>query len=187
MHTTSITLIERLRCCDDERAWERFVHLYTPMIYRWAMRMELSHDVATDLVQEVLTLMVCKLPQFRYDETKSFRGWLRQVTLNRYRELVRRKKICTVPADGGQFPDAGQPDPAEFVEETEYRREIISRAADLIRGDYDEITWTAFWEYVAVGRTPTEVAESLQLSVNSVYLAKSRILKRLRAELDGLL
>ena len=187
LQTTSITLIERLRSRDDQLAWEHFVYLYTPMIYRWAMRMNLSHEVGSELVQEVLALMVSKLPQFRYDRSKSFRAWLRQVTLNRYRELVRGRRISTVTLENCAEPDASQPDPAAFAEEAEYRREVIQRAAELIKGEFDSRTWDAFWDYVAVGRKPPEVAERLGISVNSVYLAKSRILKRLRAELDGLL
>lgn len=187
MHTTSISLLQRLRARDDFEAWDRFVQLYTPMIYRWGVRTGLSSEAAGELVQEVLALLVRKLPEFRYRQKGSFRGWLRRVTINRYRELNRRQRVTTVPMVEYDPIDRNSVEPAVFVEEGEYRAELVNRAMHLIKTDCDEQTWEAFWQYVAVGHSPAEVADKLEISVNSVYLAKSRVLKRLRDELDGLL
>ena len=94
MATTSESLLFRLQnlgTSTDESAWEQFVSLYTPLIFYWARRTGLQQNDAADLVQDVLTKVFLKLPKLQYDRSRSFRGWLRKVTLNRYREIGRRK------------------------------------------------------------------------------------------------
>ena len=73
MDTTSVSLLERLRQPADQQAWERFVRLYTPLLYHWARRLGLSSEDAADLVQDVLARLVAQLPQFTYDPGKRFR------------------------------------------------------------------------------------------------------------------
>ncbi len=121
MYTTSISLLQRLRSRDDQEAWDRFVQLYTPMIYRWGIRSGLSAEAAGELVQDVLALLVAKLPDFRYRQRGSFRGWLRRVTVNRFLELQRRRRITCTPIGQDDLVDTRSPQPASFVEEEEYR------------------------------------------------------------------
>jgi len=90
MATTSSSLLERLRQPEATEAWQRFVHLYTPLLYYWARGTGLPEHDAADLVQDVLVVLVQKLPEFRYDAGQSFRGWLRTITLNKWRERCRR-------------------------------------------------------------------------------------------------
>src|SRR6516164_4646514 len=105
---TPASLLERLRHTTDQDAWGRFVDLYTPVLYSWARRMGLQQADAADLVQDVLTLLVNKLPDFRYDEQRSFRGWLWTLTLNKYRENRRRAPL---PAgNAAQLADLPAPD-----------------------------------------------------------------------------
>src|SRR5205823_5013820 len=87
MHTTPASLLERLQRADEQTAWVRFVELYTPVLFAWARRLGLQAQDAADLVQEVFTVLVRKLPEFRYDRQKSFRGWLRTITLNKWRDV----------------------------------------------------------------------------------------------------
>src|SRR3954465_4015956 len=95
MLSTSITLLQRIRQRDDQAAWERFVALYTPLLYRWAQRAGLSDHDATDLVQDVLILLMTELPSFEYDAARrNFRGWLKTVTINKCRELQRRHVVA---------------------------------------------------------------------------------------------
>src|SRR6185369_6361079 len=87
MLSTSVTLLERVRKRDDQAAWERFVALYTPLLYRWAQRAGLADQDAADLVQDVLVLLMQELPNFEYDAARrNFRGWLKTVTINKCRE-----------------------------------------------------------------------------------------------------
>ena len=76
---TPASLLERLRQPGQDQAWARFVDLYTPLLFYWARRLGCQESEAADLVQEVLLLLVRKLPGFTYDQHKSFRGWLRTI------------------------------------------------------------------------------------------------------------
>src|SRR5690348_13054594 len=90
MHTTPVSLLERVRLPGEQQAWGRFVEIYTPLLYYWSRRMGLQESDAADLVQEVFAILVTKLPQFVYDRNKSFRGWLRTILQNKWRDKQRR-------------------------------------------------------------------------------------------------
>lgn len=111
MHETSFSLLERLRQPADISAWNRFVELYTPLLYYWGRRASLQESDAADLVQDVLTLLVRKLPEFTHDRQHSFRSWLRTVTLNKYRENLRRYSAHQVQG-GSELKDLPAPDAA---------------------------------------------------------------------------
>jgi RNA polymerase sigma-70 factor (ECF subfamily) len=187
MHTTPASLLERLRHPAQPEAWARFVELYTPLLYHWARRTGLQDQDAADLVQEVLLVLVKKLPEFRYDNSKSFRAWLRTVMVNKWREGQRRR---SVPVDQAarlaDLPDP-QNDGAEALGEDEYRRHLTTRALQVMRPEFQPTTWRAFWEVAVAGRPAAEVAAELGLSINAVRAAKFRVLWRLRQELRGLL
>src|SRR5438067_1653747 len=91
MNTTPVSLLERLCHADAEQAaWQQFVELYTPLLCQWARRLGLQNHDAADLVQEVFAVLVRKLPNFRYDPDRRFRGWLWTITVNKARERHRR-------------------------------------------------------------------------------------------------
>jgi RNA polymerase sigma-70 factor (ECF subfamily) len=90
---TPASLLERLRQPAQEQAWARFVQLYTPLLFAWARRLGLRDADAADLVQDVLVLLVRKLPEYTYDRNRSFRAWLRTVTLNCWRNRGRRAEL----------------------------------------------------------------------------------------------
>ncbi len=186
MQTTSVSLLERLRRPAEAEAWSRFVRLYTPLLHSWANRLGLTGADADDLVQEVLTLLVKKLPEFAYDPRQRFRGWLWTVTLNQFRAGRRRKSL---PLEDGEdrLADLAGDDARDELEQAEYRRYLIGRALKLMRDEFQPSTWRAFWECAAEGRTAAVVAGRLGITVDAVYAAKSRVLRRLRQELDGLL
>lgn len=189
MNTTSVSLLEQLRhplhTEDNRLAWRRFVQLYTPLIYRWARRLGSSQQDATDLTQEVFTLMVRKLPEFAYDRQKSFRAWLRTVTINKWRDIRRRR--TETPIDETVLAELESHDTSGVFEETEYRQYLVKRALELMQAEFQPVTWKACWEYMVVDRPAGEVARELGITVNAVYLAKSRVLSRLRKQLEGLL
>ena len=187
MYTTSVSLLERLRRpAEQEAGWKRFVQLYTPLLFHWSRKLGLSADDAADLVQEVLTLLVQKLPEFNYDERRSFRGWLRTITLNKWRDYRRRRQLPREPG-GATLVEVEGPDGAAAFEEAEYRRHLVKQALELMQAEFQPVTWKACWEYMIADRPAGEVARELGISVNAVYLAKSRVLGRLRQELAGLL
>lgn len=187
MHTTSFTLLERLRTPSNQDAWARFVDLYTPLLFHWARRCGLQPEDASDLVQDVFAALLVKLPEFNYDPHKSFRAWLRTVTLNLWRDRQRARATRPLPADDGKLADVAAPDDAAALEDEEYRSYLVSRALKLMQADFQPATWRAVWEHAVVGRPAAAVAADLGLSVAAVYCAKFRVLSRLRQELEGLL
>jgi RNA polymerase sigma-70 factor (ECF subfamily) len=187
MHTTPVTLLERLRQPAADEAWARFVRLYTPLLLHWADRLGLQRSDAADLVQDVMAVLVRKLPEFQYDRDRSFRAWLRTVLLNKWREQRRRP---TLPRAGATEPDVDQlagPDNGDAFSEAEYRRYLVGRAYQLIQIEFQPPAWKAFWETVVAGKSAAEVGRAMGLSVGAVRVAKSRVLHRLREELEGLL
>jgi RNA polymerase sigma-70 factor (ECF subfamily) len=184
---TPASLLERLKLPSEQEAWTRFVQLYSPLLYDWTRRMGLQESDAADLVQDVFTVLVRKLPEFNYDHGKSFRGWLRTVLLNRWRDGSRRWPMPATLAQDHDLANLAAPEiPAEF-EEREYRTYLVDRTLQLLQREFPDVTWKAFSLYVLGDRPVLEVASQLQVSVNVVYLAKSRVLGRLRQELAGLL
>jgi RNA polymerase sigma-70 factor, ECF subfamily len=183
MSKTPASLLERLRQPNDRVAWERFVKLYTPLLYHWVHHLGAHGAEADDLVQDVFTTLVQKLPQFHYDPTQTFRGWLWTITKNQLRKC--RRKRHGAGAIG--LEEAAVPDPAEAIDEDEYRQFLTRRALELMQAEFEPSTWQAFWQFVVEGRPGADVARALGLSVNAVYIAKARVLRRLKQELAGLL
>ncbi len=179
MLTTSGSLLERLRQPDAD-AWARFVELYTPLLLRWTCRLGLQAADGDDLVQDVFGILVQKLPEFEYDPGRRFRGWLRTVLVHRWHNWPRRGAVpLNVDPPGS--------DPADDVQEEEYRRYLVGRALKIMHTDFEPTTWKACWESVVNGRPAAHVADELGMSVAAVYIARSRVLRRLREELRGMI
>lgn len=187
MNTTSVSLLERLRQPEAAEAWQRFVRLYTPLLYYWARGAGLPTDDAADLVQDVLVVLVQKLPEFAYDPSQSFRGWLRTIALNKWRERCRR--FTARPDKGGDtgLSSVDDGNSAMTFDEAEYREHLVRQALQIMQSEFEPTTWKACWEVVVSSRRAAEVAAELGVSIDVVYSAKSRVLRRLREELDGLL
>jgi RNA polymerase sigma-70 factor, ECF subfamily len=175
----------RLRQPDAVQAWARFVELYAPLIHTWARRTGLQDADADDLVQEVFVLLREKLPEFVYDRAGSFRGWLRAVTMNLWRNQRRQAARRPVALPAGvepTLPDAV----AEFWEE-EFGRELVARAAAIMRKDFKDNTWKAFLGVVVYGKSYADVATELGMTKTAVGVARHRVLQRLREEVAGML
>jgi RNA polymerase sigma-70 factor (ECF subfamily) len=186
MERTSQSLLERLRRLDDEATWARFTALYAPLLYSWARRLAAQPADAADLVQDVLTVVVRQLPDFRYDPARSFRAWLRSILLNRWRTTCRRPPVLPLTADPVAQGPAG-PDQLDEQEEAEYRRHLLRQTLEVLRPEFSPAFWKAFEQHVLAGRPADEVAAQLNIAPGTVYVAKSRVFTRLRQELTGLL
>jgi RNA polymerase sigma-70 factor (ECF subfamily) len=187
MHTTPPTLLEKLREADQPAAWGRFVDLYTPLLLTWGRRVGLQAADAADLVQEVFTVLVRELPKFRYDpEKQNFRGWLRTVCLNKWRDQQRKR--------GGREPNAQEADLAalegrdglESFWNEEHNAHLVRQALQILeelKTEFEPQTVAVCWEVVVNRRPVAEVAGQFNITPNAVYIAKLRVLGRLRQEL----
>ena len=184
MDTTSITLLERVRARSDERAWERFVCLYTPFLLTCARRAGLDEHDACELVQDVFLHLLDELPKFRYDAARhSFRGWLKTVTVNKCRERWRKRSPNSQIDPEAELAAVEE----EVFWEQEYRDFLMQRAMEIMRNEFETKTWRACLEFIVSGRKAADVAAELEMTEAAVYMAKSRVLCRLRQELAGLL
>lgn len=187
MHTTSISLIERLRNPADQEAWSRFVRLYSPLLFHWGRKCGLQDQDVLDFSQDALVHLYQKLPEFEYDRRRGFRNWLQTVSMNRWRDRRRWLTSRPLPKEDSRLADVSVPDPLTELEEGEYREHLVGTALRSIKQDFEPRTWDAFWQFVMEDRTAAEVARKLGLTTTSVYGAKFRILSRLREELQGFL
>ncbi|HJZ56074.1 MAG TPA: sigma-70 family RNA polymerase sigma factor [Gemmataceae bacterium] len=187
MDATSYTLLEQLCGPAPATVWPRFVHLYTPLLVRWAERAGVQAADRPDLIQDVFLVLLRALPSFTYAPGRSFRAWLHTVFVNKWKDTCRKRVPVPLAADGSEFPVPAVDDHTLAIDEAEYRAVLVARAAKLIEADFNPTTWRAFWATAVEDRPAAEVAAELGLSTNAVYLARSRVLNRLRTELDGLL
>jgi RNA polymerase sigma-70 factor (ECF subfamily) len=186
---TPISLLKQLRKTAEpsHAAWRRFAQLYMPLLFLWARRLGVESQEADDLVQDVFVILVRELPTFQHDGKQRFRGWLWTILLNKWRDRVRQQKVApNLNAQNG-LETVAIPDPAEVMVEDEYRSYLIERALEVMRTELSVRDHDACEQYLVQGRPAVEVARTLEMSVNQVYLAKSRFLRYVRSELEGLL
>jgi len=185
MISTHLSLLTRLRTTEDSAAWSRFVRLYSPLVLKWIRNLGIESNQAEDLVQEVFLVLLHEIPTIAVKPPNSFRGWLRTITLNKCRDWFRQQKRLTNALVLDKIEKAVD-DPNVLMSEQEYCAYLAQSALELMRQSFSEKTWRACYEHVVQGRSAIDVAEELGLTVNAVYLARGRVLSRLRTELDGL-
>jgi RNA polymerase sigma-70 factor (ECF subfamily) len=183
-----MSLVDRVQANDDA-AWQRLVDLYGPLIFSWGCRGGLSGEDAADVMQEVFASVAQAIGRFDPAAEGRFRGWLWTITRNKIRDHHRRATPQTVARGGdtalrelAQLPEQWD-DHASDATRNEVRS-LHHRALELIRQDFQPQTWQAFWLSVVEERSSDEIASRLGLTANSVRQAKSRVLRRLRAELS---
>jgi RNA polymerase sigma-70 factor (ECF subfamily) len=173
------TLLARARA-RDRRAWERLVELYSPLVYHWCLRKGLSRETAEDVGQEVFLAVARRLPDYRHE---TFRGWLRTITISKIHDFWRKDGKHPVAAGGSENRAALDRARAESGTETsehEDRRIVGISFVEMVRGEFSEQDFRAFQLLIVEELAPAEVAQQLGMTRNQVYLAKSRILHRLR-------
>jgi RNA polymerase sigma-70 factor (ECF subfamily) len=190
---TSRSLLARVQA-DEPEAWERLVRLYAPLVLRWCRRGGLQDQDAADVFQDVFQAVVAHVGSFRKERAgDTFRGWLRRITQNKLRDHFRRLGREARGAGGSsarerlaQLPGPPPAEAADLAPDDEAERGLFARALDLIRGEFEERTWAAFWRTVVEGRAAKDVAAELSMTAGAVRVAKSRVLHRLREELGDL-
>jgi RNA polymerase sigma-70 factor (ECF subfamily) len=186
--TTRPSLLVRLRDVRDEEAWRQFVHVYGPVVYRYGRRRGLQDADAADLTQEVLRAVSASVGRLDYDRRRgTFCGWLFTLAHHRLHDLLARQRR---PGQGSGDPavcDWLEEQPARegdlAVWDQEYERRLFRWAAEQVRPCFQDATWQAFWLTAVEGRRAGDAAEALGMTVAAVYLAKSRVMTRLREQI----
>jgi RNA polymerase sigma factor (sigma-70 family) len=188
---TRPSLLARIRDPRDSRAWEEFLEIYGPLVHRLARLKGLQDADAHDLTQEVFRAVASAIDRWDPDPALgTFRGWLFRISRNlMVNFLIARDRHPVGSGDSDMrllLEAQPAPDGAESaLFDEEYRRRVFRWAADHVRPEFREPTWQAFWRTAVDGRPPREVAEALGQSVGAVYIARSRVLARLRAAVEG--
>jgi RNA polymerase sigma-70 factor (ECF subfamily) len=183
---TRASLLLRIRDDHDTAAWQEFLGLYGPVVYRYARKRGLQDADAADLVQDVFRSIAGAIGRWDYNPGRGkFRGWLFTITRNKLFTFLdsRRRRANASGDSGSQRLLEEQADPsadgsAEW--DREYERELFARAAEQARNEFSPTTWQAFWQTAIEGKNPKDVARELGSSPGAVYVAKSRVLARLR-------
>lgn len=186
---TQTSLLASIKSLDDRQAWERFVVLYRPAIYRMARKKGFQPADAEDLTQRVLASIAGSIHRWKKaDSSVRFRHWLRRVVKNAVINAATRQSHDVPIGDLGEAELLLVPASDSETEkqiEAEYRRQLFQRAAATVKTDVEPSTWRAF-ELTVIEEMPIEeAASSLKKSVGSVYAARSRVMKRLKSTVDA--
>jgi RNA polymerase sigma-70 factor (ECF subfamily) len=187
--TTSVSLLDRVRD-RDAQAWRRLLHLYGPLVIRWCSHRGVWGQDADDIQQEVFHAVATGVEAFHRDRPgDSFRGWLRGITRHKLLDHFRRRQNQP-EAQGGtdahrrlqQVAEQELPD-----DSPEDLSSLYHRGLELVRGEFEEKTWQAFWRVAVDGQPPAVIAADLGVTPAAVRKAKSRVLHRLREEIGDLI
>lgn len=188
---TSVSLLERLAGAPTDDDWRRLDNLYRPLLRAWMARAGVSTSDVDDLVQDVLLVVLRKVAGFEWRGQGAFRAWLRTILAHRVRDYFRGQKYRpTATGDSDilrRLDELESPDSAlSRLWDHEHDKHVAASLMQRVQGDFAPVTWQAFHRYVLKDEPAAQVAAELGLPLNSVLLAKSRVLKRLRQEAAGL-
>lgn len=192
--STRYSLLLRIQDPHNERAWGEFVSLYEPLVYGLARGQGLQDADARDLCQDVFRAVAKAAGRFTPNPAQgSFRTWLFRIARNLMLNLLRRDRRQprgSGDSDVQRLLDAqpAPPDEHSLMLERDYRRRLFRFAAESIRGQFAPATWDAFWLTAVENRSANDAAAQVGISIGAVYIARSRVLARLRErvlEIEG--
>lgn len=192
MNDTPVTrhsLLVRLQDAQDEQAWTEFLEIYEPLVYRLARRRGFQDADAADLSQEVFRAVAAAVERWRLNPDRgSFRAWLFLIARNTMINALKKKRRLPQALGDTQFRRLLEMQPAPDEEsalvEAEYERSLFHWAAEQIRDEFRPATWHAFWLTSVEGQKPQAAAEQAGLSVGAVYIARSRVMARLKEKIE---
>ena len=193
MTATSASLLDRIKDDPQSPGWQRLVELYEPLVRGWLRRQRLVESDADDVVQEVMSVVARRLGDFEHNgRVGAFRTWLRTITVNCLRDhwrSGRRRATATGDSDFQQLL-AQLEDPASSLSaawDQDHDRHVTRQLLEVLRDDFEPTTWRAFQRTALDGASAAQTATELGISSNAVFIAKSRVLARLRQEAAGLI
>lgn len=191
MSATSYSLLDRLKNRRDAQAWQQWLAVYEPWLRGWLRRHRLQAADCDDLLQNVLMVVSQKLPGFVHNgQPGAFRAWLRTILVNQVRYFWRTgRHRPDQPDEPPVWLDLLEDPSSELSRQwdLEHDQQLVRRLLAAVRPDFQPRTWEVFRLLVLEDRPAAEVARACQMELNAVYVARSRVLARLRQELNGLL
>lgn len=185
MQTTQMTLLRRAKGGASE-AWADLDKFYRPFIRRWFFTQHVSVDDAEDLTQEVLATLFRELPRFEHSgRAGAFRCWLRSTCLNRLRQHQRSFAVRDRLIGGGDLADADAisvDDPQSIAWDREHDRAILRYLFSLVEKQFEAVTMAVFRRLALEGASVACVAVEFGMTEGAVYVARSRVLVKLREE-----
>lgn len=193
MQETSLSLLNRLRETKGDEAWAKLNEIYLPLIQKWLITYDVQATDADDLSQDVLVAVARDIRNFHHNGRRgAFRAWLKGILINRLRNFWRARDRRP-DAKGGTGWDqrlAELDDPNSQISQLwnqEHDQFVMQRLMKMIQPQFEEKTWRAFEMVTLQAIKPSAVAKNLEISVNAVFVAKSRVLSRLREQAAGLI
>jgi RNA polymerase sigma-70 factor, ECF subfamily len=190
-YPTPSSLLEQMRA-NDPAAWNRLIALYRPLVLYWCVRGGVRPPDTEDVVQDVFAAAAASVARFRGDQPgDTFRGWLRGVARHCVLLHFRRNQGRPNAQGGSDAWNALQTVAVPLAESDDGEEaeigQIYRRALDLVRSEFEDKTWQAFWLTAVEGRAPMALSEELAMSPAAIRQAKSRVLRRLKAELGDVI
>ncbi len=186
---TRVTLLTRLRDQEDQRAWAEFVELYAPIMYNFVSKRGLQKADVEDVVQNTLRAIAGAIQQFEYDSSKgTFRSWLFRVLRSKLADHFRKAARQEHGTGRSTMIRVIEETPSEDEQadwETEYHRHVFKWAVKRVQPQVNEQTWKAFWMTAVEDKDPNEVAEMLVMERGAVYVAKSRVIARMKQAVES--
>jgi RNA polymerase sigma-70 factor (ECF subfamily) len=189
---TRASLLIQIRDGANHGAWREFVDLYGPVVYGFARKRGLQDADAADLMQDVMRSVSSAIGRLDYNRQQgTFRGWLFTITRNKVFNFLSARRIR--PQGTGDsatnqmlnsHPD--EDDDGADTWEVEYQRRLAALAMDRVKGEFQENTWRAFWLTAVEGQPVADVSRQVGMSAGAIYVAKSRVLARLKTEVETL-
>ncbi len=186
MSNTRATLLLRLRDRGDETAWSQFHELYAPLLYAYARQRGLTQADAEEIRDQCLLAVSQKMESFEYSRTKgSFKNWLYCIANGKVIDFLRKRREHEADTNVlRQVPDP-HPSPEELWNQ-HWSHQHILYCASRAKGTFSEKTYRVFEMLAFEGREVDEVCGQLNLTRNQVYIAKSRVMRRIRADVKAL-
>ena len=191
MSETSASLLQRVRVRSDDEAWRTMEAVYAPLVRGWLRRtVLLDVNDADDVVQDVMAVVIRRIGEFERQRTGSFRAWLKLIAVNCLRQWLRQRKHAGAgDSRTGELLNELEDPTSQLsaVWDREHDEHVMKQILLSLRTEFTETTWRAFELTALEGRISEDAAKVLGVSVNAVFIAKSRVLARMKQEAAGLI
>ena len=183
---TQPSLLVRIRDARDAASWRQFVEIYAPLIYGFARKQGMQDADAADVTQDVLRTVSQSIGEWSYDRARgTFRGWLFAVVHSRLADFQRRQQRHAAAVSAAASVAAASLNGESSAEwDRDYERQLFHAAARAVRGDFSESSWQAFWLAAVEGEPAQTIASQLNITPAAVYLAKARVMARIRQQVE---